>query len=59
MSASADTTTAADRELVLTRLIDAPREHIATGILWMLAVMFCFIALDAVMRYLLQFHSLV
>jgi drug/metabolite transporter (DMT)-like permease len=37
----------------------APREHIAAGILWMLATMFCFIALDAVMKYLLQFHSLV
>jgi drug/metabolite transporter (DMT)-like permease len=36
-----------------------PREHIAAGILWMLATMFCFIALDAVMKYLLQFHSLV
>jgi drug/metabolite transporter (DMT)-like permease len=37
----------------------APREHIAAGILWMLATMFCFIALDAVMKYLLQFHPLV
>jgi drug/metabolite transporter (DMT)-like permease len=36
-----------------------PREHIAAGILWMLATMFCFIALDAVMKYLLAFHSLV
>jgi drug/metabolite transporter (DMT)-like permease len=39
--------------------INPPREHIAAGILWMLATMFCFIALDAVMKYLLQFHPLV
>jgi drug/metabolite transporter (DMT)-like permease len=36
-----------------------PREHIAAGIVWMLATMFCFIALDAVMKYLLAHHSLV
>ena len=35
------------------------RENRTVGILWMLATMFCFIALDALMKYLLQNHSLV
>ena len=35
------------------------RENRTVGILWMLATMFCFIALDALMKYLLQSHSLV
>jgi drug/metabolite transporter (DMT)-like permease len=34
-------------------------ENRATGILWMLVTMFCFISLDAVMKHLLQSYSLV
>lgn len=34
-------------------------ENRATGILWMLATMLCFISLDTIMKYLLQSHSLV
>jgi drug/metabolite transporter (DMT)-like permease len=35
------------------------QENRTAGILWMLATMFCFIALDAVMKYLMDTHSLV
>ena len=35
------------------------RENRTRGILWMLATMFCFIALDAIMKYLLENYSLV
>lgn len=37
----------------------APHDNRATGILWMLATMFCFIALDAIMKHLLESYSLV
>ncbi|MFN0194641.1 MAG: DMT family transporter [Aestuariivirga sp.] len=33
-------------------------ENRAAGILWMLATMFCFIALDAIMKYLMESYSL-
>jgi drug/metabolite transporter (DMT)-like permease len=36
-----------------------PHENRVAGILWMLATMFCFITLDAVMKHLLQSYSLV
>jgi drug/metabolite transporter (DMT)-like permease len=36
-----------------------PAENRAAGILWMLATMFCFIALDAIMKHLLESLSLV
>jgi drug/metabolite transporter (DMT)-like permease len=36
-----------------------PQENRAAGILWMLATIFCFIALDAVMKYLMDEHSVV
>jgi drug/metabolite transporter (DMT)-like permease len=35
------------------------RENRAAGILWMLATMFCFISLDAIMKHLLESYSLV
>jgi drug/metabolite transporter (DMT)-like permease len=35
------------------------RENRITGILWMLATMFCFISLDAMMKHLLESYSLV
>lgn len=35
------------------------RENRSRGILWMLATMFCFISLDAMMKHLLESHSLV
>ena len=35
------------------------RENRTRGILWMLATMFCFIALDTMMKYLLENYSLV
>jgi drug/metabolite transporter (DMT)-like permease len=35
------------------------RENRTAGILWMLATMFCFISLDAIMKHLLETHSLV
>lgn len=35
------------------------RENRAAGILWMLATLFCFISLDALMKHLLETHSLV
>jgi drug/metabolite transporter (DMT)-like permease len=34
-------------------------EHRTAGILWMLATMFCFITLDAIMKHLLESYSLV
>ncbi len=34
-------------------------ENRTAGILWMLATMFCFIALDAIMKHLLESYSLV
>lgn len=34
-------------------------ENRAAGILWMLATMFCFIALDAIMKHLMESYSLV
>lgn len=37
----------------------APRENRTAGILWMLATMFCFISLDAIMKHLLESYSLV
>jgi drug/metabolite transporter (DMT)-like permease len=37
----------------------APKENRTAGILWMLATMFCFISLDAIMKHLLQTYSLV
>ncbi len=40
------------------RIID-PGEDRAAGILWMLATMFCFISLDAIMKYLLLTYPLV
>jgi drug/metabolite transporter (DMT)-like permease len=36
-----------------------PRDTRATGILWMLATMFCFITLDAIMKHLLERYPLV
>ncbi|NJM30509.1 MAG: DMT family transporter, partial [Rhizobiales bacterium] len=33
-------------------------ENRAAGILWMLATMFCFISLDAIMKYLMESYSL-
>ena len=36
-----------------------PRDHVTAGILWMLATMLCFIALDTVMKHLLQNYSVV
>ena len=36
-----------------------PIENRSAGILWMLATMFCFIALDAIMKHLLESYSLV
>jgi drug/metabolite transporter (DMT)-like permease len=44
------------------RCLDKPvlfAENRTVGILWMLATMFCFIALDALMKYALQTYSLV
>ena len=35
------------------------KENRTVGILWMLATMFCFIALDTIMKHLLETHSLV
>ena len=35
------------------------KENRAAGILWMLATMFCFIALDAIMKHLMESYSLV
>jgi drug/metabolite transporter (DMT)-like permease len=35
------------------------RENRTAGILWMLATMFCFISLDAIMKHLLETYSLV
>ncbi len=35
------------------------QENRVTGILWMLVTMFCFLALDAIMKHLLQSYSLV
>jgi drug/metabolite transporter (DMT)-like permease len=35
------------------------RENRSTGILWMLATMFCFITLDAIMKHLMESYSLV
>jgi drug/metabolite transporter (DMT)-like permease len=35
------------------------KENRTAGILWMLATMFCFIALDAIMKHLLETYSLV
>lgn len=35
------------------------RENRTTGILWMLATMFCFITLDAIMKHLMETYSLV
>ena len=35
------------------------RENRTAGILWMLATMFCFIALDAIMKHLMETYSLV
>src|SRR5260221_3302558 len=35
------------------------RENRVAGILWMLATMFCFISLDAMMKHLLESYSLV
>ena len=35
------------------------RENRVTGIIWMLATMFCFISLDAMMKHLLESYSLV
>lgn len=35
------------------------RDNRARGILWMLATMFCFISLDAIMKHLLESYSLV
>ena len=35
------------------------KENRAAGILWMLATLFCFISLDALMKHLLETHSLV
>jgi drug/metabolite transporter (DMT)-like permease len=39
-------------------MTSAGRENRVAAILWMLATMFCFISLDAQMKYLLQSHSL-
>ena len=36
-----------------------PRENRAAGIGWMLATMFCFLSLDATMKYALQSYGLV
>ena len=36
-----------------------PKENRTAGILWMLGTMFCFIALDAVMKHLMESYSLV
>ena len=36
-----------------------PKENRSVGILWMLATMFCFITLDAIMKHLLESYSLV
>ena len=35
------------------------KENRTRGILWMLATMFCFIALDTMMKYLMETYSLV
>ena len=35
------------------------KENRAAGILWMLATMFCFITLDAIMKHLMESYSLV
>ena len=35
------------------------KENRTAGILWMLATMFCFIALDAIMKHLMESYSLV
>jgi drug/metabolite transporter (DMT)-like permease len=40
-------------------MVPDTRENRARGILWMLATMFCFIALDTMMKYLLETYSLV
>jgi drug/metabolite transporter (DMT)-like permease len=40
-------------------MIRDTRENRAAGILWMLATMFCFIALDAIMKHLMESYSLV
>ncbi len=44
--------------MTTTTLADS-RDNRAHGILWMLATMFCFIALDAIMKLLLETYSLV
>lgn len=40
-------------------MVPDTKENRTRGILWMLATMFCFIALDTMMKYLLQTYSLV
>jgi drug/metabolite transporter (DMT)-like permease len=40
-------------------MIAQPQENRVAGILWMLLTMFCFLALDTVMKHLLQSYSLV